>query len=895
MTNDNNYMPNDKRSRINVFKNGSVWLKADFHLHTKADKEFNFDGEENDFVKEYINELKKNNVEIGIITNHNKFDLEEYKALKKKALTENIYLIAGVELSINDGSNGIHCLIAFEYESWIKNNENFIEQFLGSAFEGIANRENENTRCKYSLSDLFNKLEEHRKTGRDSFVIMAHIEQQSGFYKELEGGRIKQIAKDSHFKKNVLGFQKLRTNDFKDKLAVWFNGEDNIPVFLEGSDPKQLNEVGVAGKQKDETGNEIEKATYVKIGDYNFEAVKYSLTDRHNRISAEKPQINNAYVRSIAFEGGLLDQTEINFSPELNNFIGIRGSGKSSVLEILRYTLGISLGNQASDMDYKNSLIEHVLKSGGKVIVTVVNEHKEEYRVEKIYGQKEDIYDGNGRVDAPSVDTVFQQPVYFGQKDLSNKNIDFEADLVKKLIGNKLENIQSKINQNKDEIENIISALKKLDNLDELKKEVNNNIKEAEHKLKLYKEKGVEDKLRQQSRFDSDESKFKKSISEVLNFKNELESLINDYAIFFNNTTFESEENKEIFLEANNLFKQLVIEFNKLDEIKSNTAKHIDAFNDILKKLDEKKENLKEDFARIKREIDIPNLNPDNFLKFNRQVETSKLKLTEIDKAEKKRIEYATSLSNKISELNNLWHEEFNILEKEVKRINKYESSLSISVEYKGRNDKFLGKLQQIFKGSGIRSATYTTIQSIYKDFVEIHRDLENLNSKLNISESLLAEFKNRFNVNLLDLVTFRVEDRFIINYNGKPLKDHSLGQRATALILFLLAQKETNVLIIDQPEDDLDNQTIYEDVIKAIKSLKGEMQFIFATHNANIPVLGDSEKIVSCKYSEDKIDIHGGTIDNQKTQKQIVAIMEGGEEAFNRRKNIYEIWSMRK
>ncbi|MCK5198702.1 MAG: hypothetical protein KAR21_10145, partial [Spirochaetales bacterium] len=77
----------------NFFKNGSVWLKADFHLHTKADKEFKYDGEDNDFVKEYINELKKNNVGIGLIANHNKFEFKEYKALRKKALKEYIYLI----------------------------------------------------------------------------------------------------------------------------------------------------------------------------------------------------------------------------------------------------------------------------------------------------------------------------------------------------------------------------------------------------------------------------------------------------------------------------------------------------------------------------------------------------------------------------------------------------------------------------------------------------------------------------------------------------------------------------------------------------------------------------------------------------------------------------------
>jgi hypothetical protein len=245
-----------------IFKNGSVWLKADFHLHTKADKEFKYDGNESYFVKAYIDELRKNNIEIGLIVNHNKFDLEEYKELRKIALKENIYLIPGLELSIDDGSNGIHALIAFDYETWIKNNNNFIEQFINSAFEGTANRENSNIRCKYNLSDLFKKLEEHRKGGRDTFVIMAHIEQACGFCKELDGGRIKQKVNDELFKRNVLAFQKLRTNFLKNSLIKWFGSEKELPAFIEGSDCKKIDEIGCCGTQKDEAGNIIKKNVF---------------------------------------------------------------------------------------------------------------------------------------------------------------------------------------------------------------------------------------------------------------------------------------------------------------------------------------------------------------------------------------------------------------------------------------------------------------------------------------------------------------------------------------------------------------------------------------------------------------------------------------------------------
>ena len=212
---------------------------------------------------------------------------------------------------------------------------------------------------------------------------------------------------------------------------------------------------------------------------------------------------------------------------------------------------------------------------------------------------------------------------------------------------------------------------------------------------------------------------------------------------------------------------------------------------------------------------------------------------------------------------------------------------------FKGRRDKLTDKMKQIFRGTGIRETAYQEIEANYKDFIQIYRDSSKLDDILN--ENHVVDFKRRYSENQEELLTFKVENKIVIQYNGKSLDKHSLGQRASALILFLLAQRENDVLIIDQPEDDLDNQTIYDEVIKELKKIKGNMQFIFATHNANIPVLGDSEKVVSCSYDEKKITAHSGTIDNHQTQRFIVDIMEGGDEAFNRRKSIYSIWNIEK
>jgi RNAse (barnase) inhibitor barstar len=231
------------------------------------------------------------------------------------------------------------------------------------------------------------------------------------------------------------------------------------------------------------------------------------------------------------------------------------------------------------------------------------------------------------------------------------------------------------------------------------------------------------------------------------------------------------------------------------------------------------------------------------------------------------------------------------LLQKEVSKINEAGGKLTIEVIYKGRKDKFIGKLQEVFRGSNIRGNTYDEFSKSYADFIDMYKDeFRKLSDSL--SEAQWVEFKKRFRDNLYDLLTYNVENQIIIKFDGKPLKEHSLGQRASALILFLLSQKENDILIIDQPEDDLDNQTIYEDVIQEIKKLKGQMQFIFATHNANIPVLGDSEMLVACQYVPDtEIVIETGSIDCRNIQEKIIRIMEGGKEAFKIRKDIYIIW----
>ena len=90
------------------FEHGSKTVRADFHLHTKADKEFAYRRDEYSFCHDYVQRLADEDVSIGVITNHNKFDYDEFKAPRKSARKLGILLLPGVELSVNDGANGVH-------------------------------------------------------------------------------------------------------------------------------------------------------------------------------------------------------------------------------------------------------------------------------------------------------------------------------------------------------------------------------------------------------------------------------------------------------------------------------------------------------------------------------------------------------------------------------------------------------------------------------------------------------------------------------------------------------------------------------------------------------------------------------------------------------------------
>ena len=123
-----------------------------------------------------------------------------------------------------------------------------------------------------------------------------------------------------------------------------------------------------------------------------------------------------------------------------------------------------------------------------------------------------------------------------------------------------------------------------------------------------------------------------------------------------------------------------------------------------------------------------------------------------------------------------------------------------------------------------------------------------------------------------------------------QELQSLSTGQKATAVLLLLLLESEAP-LVVDQPEDDLDNRFITEAVVPLMSKEKQRRQFIFSTHNANIPVLGDAELILGLATTSENQEVHAkiatehrGSIDLPPVRELVEEILEGGKEAFEMR-----------
>jgi len=888
---------------------GAEWVKVDLHLHSPGVDTFNLPAginlnsqeDKEKIVEEYIEKLRQANIKVGAITDYNGVREEWFEPIKMKAEKEDIFIFPGVELSFNEGRHGLHVLVIFDFSEDIGGIDRFIQSLDRTPHQLlITNRKHRDINAKTNSLDA---LKEIKSQFHQCLIIYPHPEDRNGLFRTFQPNQL------ADYLKLADGIE-LLSEDGKSKVAS--TGRIDRSFFdsftiIEGSDPKALEEIGT------KTRGDNPRATYIKLSDFTLEALKLALHDPEVRVKLYKaPEMFHSRITRVTINGTtFLKDINLSLNPELNTFIGGRGVGKSAIIESIRYCLDLPVyAEDAQKIDF----VSAVVGSGGEVSVEIdkyYGQRKTSYKIKRMLGKEPEVYDGENVKLYLSPIEVFEKgknTILVRQKEfyIISQDEKFLLQLIDQFIGDKIKAKQKEFRELKIKLsengKRIIDLEKKMAKKDEYDQQ----LKSIESKIKDYEKLGVVKKLEKYTQILEDNEKIISAdmkIQELIkNIENILSQSKEELSEIISSLKKGKSEKKNILEKLAEEFEgiknrieqvQLVAELNKIYETK---------IKEIIKNWNDEKDKSEIEIEDVKRKLGEEKLQPEKLEELTRQ----RARIESLLKEFKKYEEQFESVNKERKELKeiikNLRHELFRIRESEIRVVNqKLKEKVKISVIYEGEKKGFKKYTSNLLQGSGIHKDAIDSLVEAERLAVDgilisdlIASGKEKIMDKFNLTnkmaERLIDYFKDKNKLFVLETLFPDDLIEIELNVDGKfiHLDKLSPGQKATALLLLMFTM-EDRILILDQPEEDLDNRFIYEDVVNILRGLKGSRQIIGATHNANIPVIGDSELIVVLDKQEERCKlIDRGSIDKHSIKEHVKRIMEGGEEAFIRRAEKY-------
>lgn len=884
---------------------GAEWVRVDFHLHTPGSSTFSLpSGIDLDstkyvekFAEEYVNRLKDAKIRVAAITDYNLIIKKWFEPIKKKAGEHGIIVLPGVELDIDCGKYGLHVIFVFESDEDVEGINRFIHSLDKDPQDNLVKDGRHRSLCSdHNLESLISKI-------RDKFnclVIFPHPDNDDkGIFKSFApkqaASYLKNIKPDA-----IEWFRDSTRRKLLDTGIITEEDLDRV-AQIESSDPKSLEEIGI------KTRDGKKRATYLKLSDYSIDAIKLALHDPSIRVRLYSyPKLKHNYISEIAVKGSnFLKDLRIEFNPEMNTLIGGRGVGKSAIIETIRYGLGLPI---FSEQEYRTNFVHDVVGSGGVIEISIqvhYGERAKEYKVKRTIGKELEIYDEHDNKLQIDISALFDNkvPVVIGQKELYYvaKDSEFRRNLIDELIGEdvkkKRKDIDTLIDKLKVNSFEIVSLKGKLSK----KEELNQELKSINDEIRIYEQLGVAEKLKSLTNCIDDDQLVEdgyRKFNELIEKVNELINYVDNDLSTFQERLNTSKTGHRSIVNLKEVYKEL------REHLLAKLNGLLKDINNFKRKYEERKEewheykqSIEQKVEEVKRELGKKDLKPERLEELARRRAFLEPRIQELERLEKE-------LNKKLDERNDLKsrlkmerHKLFEIRQRKVEEINKkLKGRLKLEVKFEDDRSEFEKRLKSLLKGSRVSQTAINNIVTsklaidglLLSEYIQ--KGKEEIMSKFNLTETMAENFVSWFkdDERLFQLETLFPEDRIIIKLNVnedfKDIEKLSDGQKATALLLLLFAQ-EDRILILDQPEEDLDNRFIYEDVVKILRDYKSKRQFIIATHNANIPVIGDSELIVVLESAEGVCKIVDlGSIDKASIREHVKNIMEGGEEAFRLR-----------
>ena len=613
-------------------------------------------------------------------------------------------------------------------------------------------------------------------------------------------------------------------------------------------------------------------------------------------------------IQAIEVSGGFLDGTRLEFVDGLNCIIGGRGTGKTTVLEFIRYVL--DLMPDPADSRPRAKIIDGIVRGNlgsGTIALEVETKHGTSYRAERPWGDSVQVLDEDGDPVSVSLDRdlVFKADIY-SQNEIEEiaTNPRFQLSLIDKFEEEEIRAVAQQMQHHKRAIE---SSAVDLRNLDQRIREIEEVVPELDVVMKRLEEMqaidGPEAELINAAH--ANKALRSRETEAIADLRDVVGSVADDFKQFAQSVAevtrnalgdgLEAGPNAAIIMEI----KTAVAEFTKVfldgvPKIKERCdtllATLEGASQRLLDEHGRQEQSYREIVARStlekQRAVERGRLQ-------HRHLELSKAKM-ELETLKQKRKVVENTHRQMLANLSDTRDRRFMLRKAVAERLTSaLLPTIRVSIIQAGDRSGYRELLSAALKGSGIQynRIAERIVESVSpEELSQIIRrgNASRLAERAGIAADLAQKVVGHIQSTdfAFKLETIDLEDEPQIELkDGADYKNSaglSTGQRCTVILPILLFESE-RPLLIDQPEDNLDNAYVYDTIVKSLREVKRGRQLIFVTHNPNIPVLGEAERVFV--FNSD--GRHGtvsrqGSVDDVKGH--IEHLLEGGAEAFKLR-----------
>lgn len=859
---------------MNLFEKGSEWRRWDLHLHTASSYDYEYKGADCDEI--LAQKLQDNNIAAVAITDH--FVIDKGRIINLRKLCPNIVFFPGVELRTDKGDTNIHVILLFSNTA---NLDELVEDF--NSFKRTAQNHDDPEKIYWDYNSIVTFAKTH-----DALISIHAGRKSNGVDDKISNTLPHDQAVKEEYATTISMFEMGQVRDF-DEYRKYVFPDIGVKPMIIGSDNHDARNYNPANK------------LWIKA-DVTFNGLKQIVYEPEERvyISDTKPECKPDYyvIDKVVLNDEEFSNEPIYFNDKLTCIIGGKSTGKS-----------ILLHNMAKAIDEKQVVEkESIVNTSTKELSNTVV-HWSDGETD---GDRHIIYIPQSYLNCLSdkeevtteIDNMIQSVI------LNNENAKIAFD---KMLGA----IKEKRSELNVKILNLLDVHKEVAELDAEKKELGDRSGIEKEIKKLQEQKDLLSKDTALS--DEDITKYEAALTESSNRTKQIMQVVEEMLALTSITAIV----KPASINPGDFSDETLT---RIDEIRTEIVddankKWISKKESLVNELTEKQKKLqaeKDECDAVVKELQPKIQDNKAIAEFATKILAEKDKLTAFnaldEKLKTKKIEEQTIISEIYSiplQIKDLRYEYASVINNE-EAFKGHEIEFMVEVPFK--KEEFLRTLETNFIIKTVKFKNTIKIDS----FAEEDYNAEKLRE---IIEKLLTGFLETKTGHTVESVLRDINDDWY-NIKYKVVMDNdnidvmSPGKKALVLLKLLIDLAESKCpILIDQPEDDLDNRSVFDELIPFIRRKKKERQIIVVTHNANVVLGADAEEIIIANQTGSKSEnkdkrfeyrsgaiendapafaedgtIQAGILNSQGIQQHICDILEGGEVAFEKRKNKYRI-----